>query len=115
MNDHGYKFIASRLHYRSKSKYERHFRAWGFRKYSKPERWAVISRKVACRQRQGKRTVVRQDGKEVPQKKLDKERRHASAMDLLQFGMLLSRYNALSGITSARVYQSRRYQLSFST
>ncbi|KAM0689366.1 hypothetical protein Q7P36_011444 [Cladosporium allicinum] len=69
----------------SKSKYERHFRAWGFRKYSKPERWAVISRKVACRQRQGKRTVVRQDGKEVPQKKLDKERRHASAMDLLQF------------------------------
>ena len=91
MDDHGYKLIASRLHYHSKSKYERHFREWGFRKNSKPERWAVISRKVACRQRQGKRTVVRQDGKEVPQKKLDKERRHASAMDLLQFGMLLSR------------------------
>jgi hypothetical protein len=114
MNDHEYKVIASRLHCHSKSKYELHFKKWGFRKYSKAERWAVVCRKVAWRQRQGKRTVVRKDGKEVPQEKLNKERRHANSMDLVQFGMLISRSNALDGTASAPVYQSPRYQLNYS-
>lgn len=113
-DDHEYKIIASRLHCHSKSKYELHFKKWGFRKYSKAERWAVVSRKVAWRQTQGKRTVVRKDGEEIPQERLVKERRHASAMDLVQFGMSLFRSYALNGTTSARVYQSRRYQLNYS-
>jgi hypothetical protein len=114
MNDHEYKIIVICLHYHSKGQYERQFKKWGFRKYSKAERWAVVSRKIAWRQTQGKRTVVRKDGEEVSQERLNKERRHASAMDLVQFGMFLSRSNSLHGTTSARVYQSHRYQLIFS-
>jgi len=108
MNNHEEKIVASRLHYHSKGQYERQFKKWGFRKYSKAERWAVVSRKVAWRQTQGKRTVVRKDGEEVSQERLNKERRHASAMDLVRFGMLLSRSSTLNGTTPARVNQRRR-------
>jgi len=100
--------IASRLRCHSKGQYERQFKNWGFRKYSKAERWAVVSRKVAWRQTQGKRTVVRKDGEEISQERLNKERRHASAMDLVQFGMLPPRLSTLNGTTPAGVNQGRR-------
>ncbi|KAF2175396.1 hypothetical protein K469DRAFT_610950, partial [Zopfia rhizophila CBS 207.26] len=56
-----------------KAQYERHFKKWGFQRYTRRENWEAIALKVTKRKRDNKESEVRIDGEVVCVKKLRKE------------------------------------------
>jgi len=73
----------------SKSKYERIFKKWDFKKYRTKEDWVAIGYKVQKRKRENKESEVWCDENQIAAKRVQKEtQRYASFISRIPNGML---------------------------